>query len=191
MTDQHAEDIADLRAAVARLTAHVDALEAEAETLREHAAAQAGPGTGQDQPTAPPLILRLSGAEYDQELAALSVWVEYVLAPVYLLEVSTTAPWCERWWDHPSAVARLHALWLAWQELTTPEAGGYTGPSIWSRDHLRPTMDELRHPNGPFAACTTNPSRPQHAHLPQPAVLPVPQLTLPVTSGDGGEQAAG
>ncbi|MFB7356113.1 DinB/UmuC family translesion DNA polymerase [Streptomyces gardneri] len=36
------------------------------------------------------------------------------------------------------AIARLHALWLAWQELTDPATCGYTGPSVWHRDHLDP-----------------------------------------------------
>ncbi|MGW7172259.1 DUF4913 domain-containing protein [Streptomyces xanthophaeus] len=36
----------------------------------------------------------------------------------------------------PVAVARLHALWLAWQELTDPATCGHTGPGVWHRDHL-------------------------------------------------------
>ncbi|MGA5425145.1 DUF4913 domain-containing protein [Streptomyces lavendulocolor] len=49
---------------------------------------------------------------------------------------------------------RLHALWLAWQELTDPATCGYTGPSVWHRDHLDPCMRELRPSNSPFAGCT-------------------------------------
>ena len=174
--EQLAEDVADLRATVAGLVAKVEAAERLAESLHENgAAAPAGAGPEQ-QPAAPPLIIKLAGDDYDRELAALSIWVEYVLVPYFLGEISTTAPWCERWWEHEPAVVRLHALWLAWQELTTPEVGGYTGPSVWARDHLRPTMDELRAPTGPFAACTTNPNRPQHTVPAPPTVLPVPQL---------------
>ncbi|MGK5632603.1 DUF4913 domain-containing protein [Streptomyces sp. URMC 123] len=132
-----------------------------------------GPLAGQE-PAAPPLILKLDGDTHDAELAALALWVEYVLAGCYLTEVSAAAPWCARWFEHPQAVARLHALWLAWQELTTPEAGGYTGPSIWHRDHLDPCMAYLRSPSGPFAACMTHPERPQHTVLPQPPVEPLP-----------------
>ncbi|MEV4437899.1 DUF4913 domain-containing protein [Streptomyces sp. NPDC049577] len=128
-----------------------------------------------EEPRVPPLILKLEDqAAYDAELAALAMWVEYVLAACYLTEVSSSAPWCPRWFEHPQAVARLHALWLAWQELTTPEAGGYTGPSVWARDHLDPCMAQLRHPSGPFAACMTHPERPQHALLQQPPVAPLP-----------------
>ena len=176
-----AEDVADLTARVNRLVSQLDATQQLAESLNGQGREPASDGQA-EQPSAPPLILKLTGEEYDQELAALSIWVEYVLAPVYLTEVSSSAPWCPRWWEHDGAVARLHGLWLAWQELTTPEVGGYTGPSVWTRDHLRPAMDELRSPNGgPFAACTTNPSRPQHSVSPPPPVAPLPQL---VDAGD-------
>lgn len=176
-SEQLAEDVADLTATVAGLAAQLEETQRLAESLQEQGTPLTGIGAGPEQSAAPPLILKLSGEEYEQELAALSIWVEYVLVPVYLGEVSTAAPWCERWWEHMPAVARLHALWLAWQELTTPEVGGYTGPSVWARDHLRPTMDELRAPNGPFAACTTNPNRPQHTLPPQPTVQPISQMS--------------
>ncbi|MFF7130481.1 DUF4913 domain-containing protein [Streptomyces sp. NPDC008240] len=52
------------------------------------------------------------------------------------------------------AIARLHACWLAWQELTAPASCGYTGPNVWHRDHLDPCMRELRGPQGPFEGCT-------------------------------------
>lgn len=43
--------------------------------------------------------------------------------------------------------------WLAWQELTDPATCGYTGPSVWHRDHLDPCLRELRASSGPFAGC--------------------------------------
>lgn len=46
----------------------------------------------------------------------------------------------------------LHGLFLAWQELTSAEAG-LTGPASWHRDFLGPVMDSLRAPSGPFAGC--------------------------------------
>ncbi|MFI9203734.1 DUF4913 domain-containing protein [Streptomyces sp. NPDC053048] len=131
-------------------------------------------GAEPQEPGIPPLILKLEGEAYDAELSALALWVEYVLAACYLTEVSSSAPWCTRWFEHPQAVTRLHALWLAWQELTTPESGGYTGPSVWARDHLDPCIGQLRDPSGPFAACMTHPERPQHTVLPQPPVEPLP-----------------
>ncbi|MFD6345010.1 DUF4913 domain-containing protein [Streptomyces roseolus] len=113
-------------------------------------------------------ILALGGEEYSVELAALGDWVNYLFLPVYGREISTTRPWCAQWHEHPEAVARLHALWLAWQQLTDTEAG-LAGPSTWHRDHLDQALVHLRAPDGPFAACTTSPTRPNHRVLSTPA----------------------
>ncbi|WP_405988383.1 DUF4913 domain-containing protein [Streptomyces sp. NBC_00986] len=113
-------------------------------------------------------ILALGGEAYSVELAALSDWVNYLFLPVYGREISTTRPWCAQWHEHPEAVARLHALWLAWQQLTDAEAG-LSSPSTWHRDHLDHTLVQLRAPDGPFAACTTSPTRPNHRVLATPA----------------------
>ncbi|MDJ1131996.1 DUF4913 domain-containing protein [Streptomyces iconiensis] len=112
-------------------------------------------------------ILALAGTSYAQELAALKVWVEDLLLPVYGREITSTRPWCPQWTEHPEAVARLHALWLAWQQFTDAEAG-LAGPSLWHRDHLDPGLMQLRAPDGPFSACTTSPSRPNHRLLASP-----------------------
>ncbi|MFJ2417494.1 DUF4913 domain-containing protein [Streptomyces brevispora] len=113
-------------------------------------------------------ILALGGEAYAVELAALSTWVKHLLLPIYGREISTSRPWCTRWQEHPEAVARLHALWLAWQQFTDAEAG-LPGPSTWHRDHLDQTLVHLRAPDGPFAACTTSPTRPNHRVLATPA----------------------
>ncbi|MFE0187580.1 DUF4913 domain-containing protein [Streptomyces sp. NPDC059008] len=115
-------------------------------------------------------ILALAGTAYAEELAALTTWVHHLLLPVYGREITTSRPWCQQWHEHPEAVARLHALWLAWQQLTDIEAGP-TGPSVWQRDHLDPALLQLRTPDGPFGACTTSPARPSHRLLasPEPA----------------------
>ncbi|MEU0032328.1 DUF4913 domain-containing protein [Streptomyces sp. NPDC006335] len=54
---------------------------------------------------------------------ALIEWGEGVLVPGYLAEPSADARWCHVGFEHPVAVARLRACWLAWQELT-----GQQGP---------------------------------------------------------------
>ncbi|MER7484550.1 DUF4913 domain-containing protein [Streptomyces sp. NPDC126497] len=113
-------------------------------------------------------ILALGGEAYAVELAALSDWVNHLFLPVYGREISTSRPWCAQWHEHPEAVARLHALWLAWQQFTDAEAG-LSGPSTWHRDHLDQTLAHLRAPDGPFAACTTSVSRPNHRVLATPA----------------------
>ncbi|WKX23426.1 DUF4913 domain-containing protein [Streptomyces sp. HUAS CX7] len=114
------------------------------------------------QPQAPAFILYLDGEEYAEEMRNLALWVSDLLLPVYGREVTSAQPWCPRWWEHLEAVARLHALWLAWQEYTDPEAG-VSGPAVWHRDHLGPVMTELRAPNGPFAGCRPGGHRPKEA----------------------------
>ncbi|WP_369261264.1 DUF4913 domain-containing protein [Streptomyces sp. R35] len=105
-----------------------------------------------EAPAAPPFILYLDGQEYAEEMSGLAVWVSDLLLPVYGREVTSQQPWCPRWWEHLEAVARLHGLWLAWQELTDPAAGA-SGPAVWHRDHVGPVLAELRSPSGPFAGC--------------------------------------
>ncbi|WP_406166563.1 DUF4913 domain-containing protein [Streptomyces sp. NBC_00996] len=111
-------------------------------------------------PTPPKFILYLDGLEYAHTLRQLTLWAHHVLLPVYGREVTSTAPWCPRWWEHPEAVAQLHGLWLAWGELTGPEAGA-AGPANWHRDYLSPVMGSLRDPSGPFAGCKSGAHRPK------------------------------
>ncbi|KAB1973172.1 DUF4913 domain-containing protein [Streptomyces triticiradicis] len=108
----------------------------------------------------PPFILFLDGPEYAEEMSRLAVWVGDLLLPVYGREVTSQQPWCPRWWEHPEAVARLHGLWLAWQEYTDPAAGP-SGPAVWHRDHLGAVLSELRSPGGPFAGCKSGGHRPK------------------------------
>ncbi|QDN84438.1 DUF4913 domain-containing protein (plasmid) [Streptomyces sp. RLB3-6] len=157
------EDIEDLKAQMARLTALVNAAAqgghagpGEASANVEETAG--GDGAAEEETEEewqyPPFILLLDPPDYDDELRALVEWVEGVLVPGYLAEPSADARWCHLWWEHPVAIARLHAVWLAWQELTNPASCGYTGPSVWHRDHMDPALRELRGPSGPFAGCT-------------------------------------
>lgn len=126
----------------------------------------------EDTPTEPEgpssiFILALAGTAYEEELAALGNWVERLLLPVYGREITTSRPWCFQWREHPEAIARLHGLWLAWQQFTDTQAG-HAGPATWHRDHLDPTWLQLRAPDGPFGACTTSPARPSHRLLAAP-----------------------
>ncbi|MEU9079978.1 DUF4913 domain-containing protein [Kitasatospora sp. NPDC048538] len=129
-----------------------------------------GAAEKQERPSAPPFIMRLKSDEYLTELAALRFWVNEFLVPTYFSEVSSSAPWCASWQEHPAAVARLHACWLAFQELTNPEICGLAGPSVWHRDHLDPMVAQLRAPTGQFAGCMTMPDRHQHVLLDAPPV---------------------
>ncbi|WP_042419758.1 DUF4913 domain-containing protein [Streptacidiphilus anmyonensis] len=129
--------------------------------------AEAADSEPEDRPTSV-FIPALDGEAYAVELAELDFWVNNLFLPVYGREISTTRPWCVQWHEHLEAVARLHALWLAWQQLTDAEAG-LTGPSTWHRDHLDQALVHLRAADGPFAACTTSASRPNHRVLAAPA----------------------
>ncbi|MFD5476280.1 DUF4913 domain-containing protein [Streptomyces hawaiiensis] len=158
------EDIEDLKAKVAWLTAQLEALtgdsgdetgKASADDEDATAGREGADDEGEEEEWQyPPFILLLDPPQYDDELRALIEWVEGVLVPGYLGEPSPDARWCHLWWEHPVAVARLHAAWLAWQECTDPASCGYTGPSVWHRDHLDPALRELRSSAGPFAGCT-------------------------------------
>ncbi|MFF1794693.1 DUF4913 domain-containing protein [Kitasatospora sp. NPDC058263] len=173
------EDLDDLASTLARTIAEVrqhgvllDRLGAEpdATTVSGDAEPEAGPAEAEGDGPASVFILAMGGAEYAAELAGLGNWVTHVLLPAYGREISSTRPWCSRWYEHQEAVARLHGLWLAWQQLTDAEAG-LTGPSTWHRDHLDHVLLQLRAPDGPFGACTTSPARPNHRVLASPDQL--------------------
>ncbi|MFD8590788.1 DUF4913 domain-containing protein [Streptomyces sp. NPDC059637] len=128
------------------------------------------PGFGGLSPAAPPEprpILELEGEEYEDELDALSDWVDDFLLPVYGAEVTTAAPWCLQWQEHDDVVAWLHALWLAYQQHKDPEAG-LSGLFVWHRDFLTHAIAAIRAPGGPLSACMTSPERPAHRILPGP-----------------------
>ncbi|MGW6841267.1 DUF4913 domain-containing protein [Streptomyces sp. NPDC054958] len=158
------QDLEDLKAQVARLSAQVQELSDGAGDGADEGAAVADDestagdedqgGEEEEEAQFPPFILLLDSPQYDDELRALIEWVEGVLVPGYLAEPSADARWCHHWFEHPVALARLHACWLAWQELTDPATCGYTGPSTWHRDHLDSCLRELRTSSGPFAGWT-------------------------------------
>ncbi|MFF2954083.1 DUF4913 domain-containing protein [Kitasatospora sp. NPDC057965] len=172
------EDLDDLASTLARTIAEVrqhgvllDRLGADSDADADPLGYEEPESTGAEpESPASVFILAMGGAEYAAELAALTSWVTHVLLPTYGREISSTRPWCSRWHEHQEAVARLHALWLAWQQLTDAEAG-LTGPATWHRDHLDHTLLQLRAPDGPFAACTTSPARPNHRILTTPDQL--------------------
>lgn len=114
----------DMAAGVGRLIAETRAADEQASMPSEPWPSGSAFGALQatEEPSSP-FILALEGAAYAEELAALTGWVEHLLLPVYGREISGSRPWCVRWPEHPEAVARLHGLWLAWQQLTDAEAG--------------------------------------------------------------------
>ncbi|MGW7303965.1 DUF4913 domain-containing protein [Streptomyces sp. NPDC054835] len=140
----------------------------------------AGPGTAPGMPFAgfpgmpaftpppdPKPILELEGNEFEDELAALTDWVDDHLMDVYGAEITTATPWCPKWQEHLDVVAWLHALWMAYQQHKEPDAGP-AGMFVWHRDFLTHAMAHVRSPGGPLSACQTDPDRPEHRLLRAP-----------------------
>jgi hypothetical protein len=98
-------------------------------------------------------------------------FVREFLVVSYRREVSPKGDfrWDPRWWMHPEAVARLDALWRAWEHFRHDPA---TGMSVWWRDHADHHMSVLLSPIGPFAKTsgTTDPGDPLPYAPPPPAL---------------------
>ncbi|MEU3619889.1 DUF4913 domain-containing protein [Streptomyces sp. NPDC006872] len=124
----------------------------EAGAAEVGAGGEAGDAPDAPAPAEPPFILYKSGEAFGSATADLATWVHGLLLPVYGREVSSTAAWCTRWWEHLEAVAQLYGLWMAWMALTNGDAP-LTGPASWHRDFLNPVMLTLRDPSGTFAGC--------------------------------------
>lgn len=60
------------------------------------------------------------------------------------------ARWCPTWTEHEDVVARLTAIWFAWE--TAHEEGG-AAPAAWIRDHADYTYRWCMDDNGPFRRC--------------------------------------
>ncbi|MFC0844720.1 DUF4913 domain-containing protein [Streptomyces noboritoensis] len=136
-------------------------------------------------PAAPPEpkpILELEGEEFEDELAALTDWVDDFLMDTYGAEITTAAPWCEKWQEHLDVVAWLHALWMAYQQHKDPEAGP-SGMFVWHRDFLTHAMAHIRAAGGPLSACQTDPERPEHRLLHGPGPSTRPHRTSAQPSG--------
>lgn len=81
----------------------------------------------------------------------LMTFVKDYLSPMYRRALSGTATtWCPEWWKHSEAIARLEALWRAWEFLRLDP---HTGMSVWFRDHADHHMGVLLSSDGPFKGC--------------------------------------
>lgn len=151
------------------------------------------PGMPAFTPPAPPPepkpILELEGEEFEDELAALTDWVDDHLMDVYGAEITTAAPWCPQWQEHLDVVAWLHALWMAYQQHKDPEAGP-SGMFVWHRDFLTHAMAHVRGAGGPLSACQTDPDRPEHRLLraPGPSTRSIAREAEAQQDGDASPQ---
>jgi hypothetical protein len=121
-------------------------------------------------------------------------WVQEWLFPVYRRSVrGHERTWCPQWWKHAEAVARLEALWRAWEHLRQDPA---TGLSVWFRDHADHHMTVLLDADGPFKGCDGQHSdRPVDdlPHDPPPEGMFEPEdlsSGAPSTLNGGGRPAA-
>jgi hypothetical protein len=56
--------------------------------------------------------------------------------------------WAADWWNYPEALARIDAMWRAWEHL---RLDGATGSSRWWIEHADHHMPILLSVDGPFA----------------------------------------
>ncbi|MEU4340709.1 DUF4913 domain-containing protein [Nocardia sp. NPDC023852] len=103
--------------------------------------------------------------------ASVVEFVENYLSLVYRRQVTDLSDtvWCPEWWQHAEAVARLDALWRAWEHY---RLDGRTGLSVWFLDHADPHMSKLFDPKGPFKYCSV---RNGHKDMLSPLPLKSPQ----------------
>lgn len=91
-----------------------------------------------------------AAGELKQVYPHLAAWVEDWLSPTMRRRVTNSMKWCERWWAHPEAAARLTALWAAWE---VANAEGGSSMSTWWIYHFDSHWPQLTDPHGPFEAC--------------------------------------
>ena len=92
----------------------------------------------------------------------------------------------------PEAVARLDALWRAWEHLRLDPA---TGMSVWFRDHADHHMTVLLSAAGPFQGCdgqhSTRPLEPlKVTPAPEGMFQPDDELVPPAAPANGQAAAA-
>ncbi len=84
-----------------------------------------------------------------------SEFVEDFLAPIIerkLVGSGRGLTWCPQWWVHPEAIARLMAMWEAWETL---RGDGGTAMSSWWSAHCDHHLGVLMNgESGPLNLCT-------------------------------------
>ena len=113
-----------------------------------------------------------AGADGDEQpepyFPDLMTFVKDYLSPMYRRALSGSATtWCPEWWKHSEAIARLEALWRAWEFLRLDP---HTGMSVWFRDHADHHMGVLLSADGPFKGC--KPAEHGERLKPLPLTLP-------------------
>ena len=90
--------------------------------------------------------------ELTKQYKDIGVFVEELIAPLYIRPVGGMARWCPKWWLHAEAVFRFNALWVAY------ENGYASGDPLfaanWMASYADPFMTRLMDPNGTFNGCS-------------------------------------
>lgn len=136
MPEDDGGQIAELRGQVEDLQATVRRLETEMEDLA--------------------VATLIGGANRENAPAAthypdLDTWVRDYFAPLYARPVGGEFRWCAQWRDHVEAVARLEAMWRAWEVLRLNPGTGMAG---WFTSVADPLVIQLMSRSGTFAQCT-------------------------------------
>lgn len=105
--------------------------------------------------TTPATVDDVEGEETSQlRYADVEAWLVGWLAEAIERRIGRSVAWCPEWFRHPEAVARLTALWHAWEQARS-EAG--RAMSQWWLDdadgHLAAITDR---DNGPFRDCSVD-----------------------------------
>lgn len=115
-----------------------------------------------------------AAADRELQFPNVEAWLVEWLLPMWTRDTGgNTVTWCPQWWRHPEAVARLTALWLAWEHLRQEPA---LGMSQWWRDHADHHLSILTSTHGPFKGC--KPERHAEHPLSRLPVSPAPYGTF-------------
>lgn len=90
----------------------------------------------------------------------LDTWVRDYFAPLYARPIGGDFRWCPQWRDHVEAVARLEAMWRAWEAL---RLDGATGMANWFTTVADPLVHQLTNRGGPLGQCQN--TRHEHANF--------------------------
>lgn len=118
---------------------------------------------GAEEEVAPPLF-------YENVAEFVSNYLIHIYARN--IEDSRAHVWCPEWWNHAEAIARLEAMWRAWEHARQDNA---EGPSNWWLQHADGHMRVLLNADdGPFRNCRKQ----QHDSRmkPLPVTAPPPGL---------------
>lgn len=129
----------------------------------------ADPATGEVSPDAPESDETEEPVGPALYFPTLDRFVSEYLALVYRRDLKTASMrWCPEWFKHAEAIARLEAIWRAW-ELLRLDPG--EGASNWWLVHCDPHMRVLMSETGPFRNCRDS-KHAEERSLPLPVEKP-------------------